>query len=91
MTELFQELERKLAALPQEKQEEWVSHFLDELNLEIDDTNENTTDDEQWIGGRRPTQEEIDDAVEKLKQFRKGKTLGDELTLKDLINEGRRY
>jgi prevent-host-death family protein len=30
-------------------------------------------------------------AIEKLKELRKGNTLGEGLTLKDLINEGRRF
>jgi len=30
-------------------------------------------------------------AIEKLKELRKGNTLGEDLTLKDLINDGRRF
>jgi hypothetical protein len=45
----------------------------------------------QWIGGRKPTQEEISEAIEQLTQFNKGRILGKDVTIKDLINEGRRY
>jgi hypothetical protein len=87
--ERLQELERKLANLPEEKQEQWVSHFLNELSLE--DTSNNTSGERQWIGGRRPTQEEVEEAIDTITELSKGNILGDDLTLKDLINEGRRY
>jgi hypothetical protein len=88
MTELLKELERKLAELPEEKQEMWVSRFLDQLLLE--DMNEGDVGKGSWIGGRKPTQEEISEAIKKIEQLSKGNILGDDLTLKDLINEGRR-
>jgi hypothetical protein len=91
MTELLQELERKLAALPEEKQEQWVSHFLEELDAQTHDTNENTFGEWQWIGGRKPTQEEIVEAIEKIRQLSEGNILGDDITIKELINEGRRF
>jgi hypothetical protein len=45
----------------------------------------------QWIGGRKPTPEEVSDAIERIEQLSKGNILGDDITVKDLINEGRRY
>jgi hypothetical protein len=93
MTELLQELERKLAKLPEEEQEQWLSHFLKELSLEAFETNGDAADEDEgeWIGSRRPTQEEISEAIEQLTQFSKGRILGKDVTIKDLINEGRRY
>lgn len=91
MTKLFQELERKLATLPQEKQEEWVSHFLDELSSDESDNHASPSDGRQWIGGRRPTQKEVEEAIDAITELSKDNILGDDLTLKDLINDGRRY
>lgn len=90
MMQLLQELERKLATLPEAKREQWVSHFLEELAAEdAHDIEEKSATGRKWIGGRKPSQKKIEEAIEHLQQFRKGKTLGDDVTLKDLINEGR--
>ena len=64
MTELLQELEQKLAALPQAEQAQWVSHFLEELSTETSAADGNAEDEGegQWIGGRKPTLEEVKDA-----------------------------
>ena len=91
MTERFLELERKLATLPEEKREEWISHFLEELDLETAQINGDASDEGEWIGGRKPTQDQVTRALEQLDRFSKGKILGEDVTLKDLINEGRRY
>ena len=91
MTERFKELERELAKLPEAKREQWVSHFLEELSANEEEANGEVAIQREWIGGRRPTQEEVDEAVTQLREFRKGKTLGDDITIKELINEGRRY
>jgi hypothetical protein len=97
MTELLQELERKLAELPTDEQEAWLSRFLKELSLEGHEPDghalaEEANDEKgEWISGRRPTKEEISDAVRRLKELSKGNILGDDITLKDLINGGRRY
>ena len=90
MTELLQELKQKLSTLPQEKQAHWVSHFLKELSAEISEVNGNVEDEGQWIGGRKPTPKEVSEAIEKLTQLSKGNILGKDVTLKELINEGRR-
>jgi hypothetical protein len=45
----------------------------------------------QWIGGRKPSQEEIIQAADQIKLLREGNILGNDITLKELINEGRRY
>ena len=90
MTQLLQELERKLATLPESKQEQWVSHFLEELAEDTNGTETKSTAGGEWIGGRKPAQNKVEEAIKHLRQFRKGKTLGDDITLKDLINEDRR-
>lgn len=41
MRPLLQELERKLAALPEAAQEVWIARFLEELAVETEDTNGN--------------------------------------------------
>lgn len=40
---------------------------------------------------RRLSPEEAKRALEQLREFRKGITLGNDLTIRDLIEEGRRY
>jgi hypothetical protein len=92
MTELLQELERELAKLPAEKQDRWVSHFLKELSSETRVVNGDNEDNAkgEWIGGRRPSQEEVTEAMRKLQELRRGITLGDDIGIKELINEGRR-
>ena len=90
MTELLQELERKLAKLPAEAQKRWVSHFLSELALAESNRPAKPEFEREWIGGRRPTPEEVAEAVAKIKELSKGNILGDALTTKDLINAGRR-
>lgn len=89
--QLLQELERKLATLPQAEQEEWVARFLEELAAETDNTGDIVLNDGHWIGGQKPTQAQVNAAIERLVRFREGKTLGNDTTLKDLIDEGRRF
>ena len=91
MMELLQELERKLATLPEEDQKRWISHFIEELTQGANNPKPDTKREHNWIGGHKPTQEEIVEAIEKINQLSKGNILGDDITLKDLINEGRRY
>jgi hypothetical protein len=91
MIKRLQELERKLAILPEAEQEQWVSHFLKELAMEPQVADLEATTERTWIGGRRPSPEEVAAAIEQLRQVREGKTLGDDATVQELINEGRRY
>ena len=46
--------------------------------------------DRRWIGGRRPTKEESARAADRWRKLRKGITLGNDITIRDLIDEGRR-
>jgi hypothetical protein len=89
MTELLQKLARELAKLPEDEQDRWISHFLSELSLKEHESNTSATNKREWIGGRKPTREEVAKAIEGLREFRKGKILGDDITIKELINEGR--
>ncbi len=89
MAQRLQELERKLATLPEAQQEQWISHFLDELATDAA-VEAIVTDSHQWINGRKPSQKKVAEAVEQLRQLRVGKRLGDDLTTKELIDEGRR-
>jgi hypothetical protein len=62
--------------LPESEQDKYAAQFLKELL-------ENETDTgRQWIGGRKPTKEEIASAIEGLRQFQKGKILGPDLTIR---------
>lgn len=82
----FQELERKLGALPAAEQVERIEHFLEELEVQGSGANVAAS----WIAGREPSQEGIVATIEQLCQFREGNILGDEHSLRDLIDEGRR-
>jgi len=39
----------------------------------------------------KETRPPIEETIEKIQQLRKGQKLGDDLTIKDLIEDGRRY
>lgn len=91
MSKLLEKLERKLATLPQEAQQQWVQHFLKELDVEAGQIGDNGIDERQWINGQPPAQKQVTAAVEQLRRFRKGKQLGTDTTLNDLIDEGRRF
>jgi hypothetical protein len=93
MTSLLRELERKLAQLPAEEQESWIAHFLEELATkdQLSEGDNQESEEDEWIGGRRPTQEEVSEAIRRIEQLSRGSILGNNLTLKELINEGRRY
>ena len=43
-----------------------------------------------WFGGRKPSQKESAQAIDRWRKLRKGITLGDDLTIRQLIDEGRR-
>lgn len=44
-----------------------------------------------WLGGHKPTREEAAVAVEKIKEIQARNRLGDDVTIRGLIDEGRRY
>jgi hypothetical protein len=87
MTQVMQVVIERLSRLPEAVQEKYASRWLEELDDEDHPVSGNET---QWIGGRKPTPEEATEAVRKIKKARKGRTLGGELTIRDMIEEGRR-
>jgi hypothetical protein len=90
MTELFEKLKAKLATLPEEEQRRWILRFLEELARGERSSSEPQTFVKGWIGGSEATFAETMDAGKRLQEFRKGITLSDDITIKELINEGRR-
>jgi hypothetical protein len=89
MIKQFEELEERLSKLPTAEQELWVSHFLEELQSTTvgkDIANEST---EMWIGGQKPSTIDIAEAIENLTKLSKSNRLGHNLSLKEMINEGR--
>ena len=77
----------RLARLPEAVQEKFASRWLKELENEDHPASGNET---QWIGGRKPTPEEVTEAVRKIKESRKGRILGEDLTIREMMEEGRR-
>jgi hypothetical protein len=74
--------------LPAAEQAQWITHFLQELHAQTDDTSADAG--ATWIAGRTPSPRDVSVAIDHLRQFRKGKVLGNDLSLRDLIDEGRR-
>lgn len=92
----LQELEQRLAALPAEEQSAWIARFLDQLQRQTNGGQtkapiESKPIKGEWIGGRQPTPEEVAEAVAGLRRFREGNILGDDITIRELIDDGRRY
>ena len=88
MTQTMQRVIERLSRLPDTKQERVAARILKQLEAEEEEAS--WIADRQWIGGRKPTREEIIGAIDGMKELRKGITLGDDLTIRELINEGRR-
>jgi hypothetical protein len=67
-------------------------HTSDQFIVEPADVVEPVADEEgeYWLGGHKPTQEEAREAVRKIKALRKGNILGDDLTIQEMIEGGRR-
>ena len=87
MTRTMQRVIEQLSRLPDAKQERIAVRILKQLKVEEE---ESWIADRQWMGGRRPTREEVIRAIDGMRALRKGITLGDDLTIRELINEGRR-
>ena len=83
----MQRVIERLSRLPEAVQEQYASRWLEELETEKDPVSGNEA---QWIGGRKPTPEEVTEAVRKIKETRKGRMLGEDLTIREMIEEGRR-
>lgn len=87
----YEELERKLDALPVAEQAQWIRRFLEELQAQAGDNDAATVTAGGWIAGRKPSRAKAAVAVEQLRRFRQGKLLGEDLSLRDLImGSGRR-
>ena len=87
MTHVMQRVIERLSQLPGPVQERYASRWLEELE------NEEATSplgESKWIGGRQPTPEETAEAVQRIKETRKGRILGEDLTIREMIEEGRR-
>ena len=87
MTQVMKRGIERLSRLPEAVQEKYASRWLEELETEKDPARGNEA---QWIGGRKPTPEEVTEAVRKIKESRKGRILGDDLTIREMMEEGRR-
>lgn len=85
------ELEQRLARLPVEEQSAWIARFLDQLERQTNVGQARASIEGEWIGGRQPTPEEVAEAVASLRRFREGNILGDDITIRELIDDGRRY
>ena len=87
MTQTMQRVIERLSQLPEAQQERIAARILKQLEAE---ENESWIADRQWIGGRKPARDDVIGAINGMKELRKGITLGDDLTIRELINEGRR-
>ncbi len=87
MTQVMKRVIERLSRLPEAVQEKYASRWLEELENGDHPASGNET---QWIGGRKPTPEEVTEAVRKIKESRKGCILGEDLTIREMIEEGRR-
>lgn len=85
------ELEQKLASLPADEQAVWIERFLAELQRHTAPERSERELPGVWIAGDAPDSVAVAAAIEQLEQFARGKTLGKDLRLRDLIDEGRRY
>lgn len=85
MTQVMQRVIERLSRLPVAVQEKYASRWLEELDNEDHPASGNEV---RWIGGRKPTPEEATEAVRKIKESRKGRILGEDLTIRDMIEDG---
>ncbi len=77
-----------LSRLPEEKQERIAARILEAL--EAEEKTKPWAADRQWIGGRKPTKEEVAQAIAGLEKLSKKLTLGG-LSIREMIEEGRCY
>lgn len=96
MTQRVRQLTDRLSRLPRAMQDRWASRFLARLEKELGSaasSEEEDLDDveasDQWVGGRRPTPEEVRQVFRELADLRKRQKLGG-LSIRDMIEEGRR-
>ena len=87
MTQVMQRVIERLSRLPEADQDKYASRWLKELENDSPPVSES---EPQWLGGRKPTQEEVTEAVRRIKEARKGRRLGKDLTIREMIEEGRR-
>ena len=87
MTPLLQAALKKLASLPDREQDVIAVRLLKELGAE----EEEQLPPGGWLGGSKPSRETTERAVDHMLALRKGTTLGPGLTIRDLIEEGRRF
>ena len=88
MTQTMQRVIERLSRLPEAQQERIAARILEHLDAE--EKEERWIADRQWIGGRKPSREEVVCAIEGMRELRKSISLGKDLTIRELINEGRR-
>jgi hypothetical protein len=84
MTDLLQIAMEKARKLPDAEQDKIAALVLGAIEEET------KVADRHGIGGRKPTQEETARAADRWRELRKGITLGDDLTIRELIDAGRR-
>ena len=85
MTHLLQTAMEKAKKLSDAQQDRIAALVLGAIEEETEAA------DRHWIGGRKPAKEKTARAVDRWRELRKGITLGDDLTIRELIDEGRRY
>ena len=88
MTQAMQRVIERLSRLPEEKQERLAARILEAL--EAEERTKPWAADRHWVGGRKPTKEEIAQAIAGLEKLSQELTLGD-LSIRELIEEGHRY
>jgi len=84
MTHLLQSAMEKAKKLPRAAQDRIAALVLGAIEEET------KVADRHWIGGRKPTKEETARAADRWRELRKGIVLGGDLTIRELIDEGRR-
>ena len=98
MTLRLERLLTRIRALSQHS-EERQDHIAERLGIELDrlsgasdDTPVEFSEAESrhWLGGRKPSREEIRQAVRGLRTMRTGLTLGPDLSIRSMIDQGRR-
>ncbi len=88
MTQAMQRVIERLSRLPEEKQERIAARILE--TLEAEEKTKPWAADRQWIGGKRPSREEVTQAIAGLEELSKKLTLGG-LSIREMIEEGRCY
>lgn len=82
----IQEIEAAIEKLPPDELQAflgWIDRYREEASR-VEAPHER-----HWIGGEQPNRADVKTAVEHLKTLREGVTLGSDLTIRQLIDEGR--